>query len=166
MTKWYFLRGGGVCQSKQTGAWCSLRPKLHVQLFGGCSQWQRRALAHSLSALFKRMYMGQQSKPDKSALWPALSRRRKSKCGAAGRLARSRPSGPSWMLFHPSLWLIQNQLSHPNGPIAGCKLARFRVQINQREIVCREAWAENKPSQISQLSKWIRCTVSSSCNYY
>lgn len=46
MTKWYFLRGGGVCQSKHSGAWCSQRPELHVQLFGGCSQWQHGALTH------------------------------------------------------------------------------------------------------------------------
>lgn len=69
-----------------------------------------------------------------------------------GRLARSQSSWPSWMLFHPSLWLIQNQLSHPNGPIAGCKLARFQ----RKKIGCREAWAVTKPQQIIQLSKWTR----------
>lgn len=141
MTKWYFLRGGRVCQSKQSGVWCSLRPELHVQLFGGCFDSAELSLIHSLSALFKRIYMGQQSNPDKLALWTTLSRQRRSKCGAAGRLAKSRSSRPSWMLFHPSWWLIQNQLSRPNGSTAGCKLARFRVQINQREIVCRKAWA-------------------------
>lgn len=48
-----------------------------------------------------------------------------------GRLARSQPRRPSWMLFHLSLWLIQYQLSHLNGLIAGCKLARF-----QRKNLC------------------------------
>lgn len=48
-----------------------------------------------------------------------------------GRLARSQPRRPSWMLFHLSLWLIQHQLSHLNGLIAGCKLARL-----QRKNLC------------------------------
>lgn len=136
MTKWCFLRGVWICQSKHIGAWRSPSSKeLRVQLFGGCLQWQRRD--YSLSALFKRMYMGQQWKPDKLVLWRVFSRQPRSKYGAAGRLASSRSYRPSWMLFHPFQWLIQNQLSHPSGPIAGCKLASLWVQI-KTETVCAQ----------------------------
>ncbi len=50
MTKWYFLRGGWVCQSKQSRVWCTLKPELHVQLFGGCSQWQHQAYSLTVSS--------------------------------------------------------------------------------------------------------------------
>lgn len=123
MTKQYFLKR---CQGLPKQTWRGVvLPELQR---AACSAlWRMLAVTAlrvlSQSALFKWMYMGQQWKPDKLVLW--LSRQRRSKYGAAGRLASSRSYWPSWMLFHPFQWLIQNQLSHPSGPFAGCKLASF-----------------------------------------
>lgn len=63
------------------------------------------------------------------------------------------------MLFHPSPWLILNQLSYPNGTIAGCKLARFRVQINWRD---RVQWRERKPV----IGVNIKVRMSLKCSFY
>ena len=168
MTKWYLLRGGGVRQSKQkrgvalpeARAACSaLSRMLAVTAPSSLSLSLARSLAHSLSALFERMFAGQRSNPDKLAPWQTG---RRSKCGAAAgkRLARSGSSRPSWMLFHPSLWLIQNQLSHPNGPIAGCKLARFRVQINQeRNCVQRRLGSDQAETNEPIIEVNTKCTA-------
>lgn len=57
-------------------------------MFGSLEDARRDSTELSLSALFKRMYMGQQPNPYKLAVWPALGSRRRSKCGAAGKVGQ------------------------------------------------------------------------------
>lgn len=107
---------------------------------------RRGASARPLSALLNQMYIFGTGQTWLNCLWSMPSRQQRPACVGAGRLVRPRSLRPAWMLFHPSLWLLQTQLSLPNDQIAGCKLARFGVQINRRDCLQQSPSSGEKPN--------------------
>lgn len=76
-------------RSMQIRAGRSLRPGLQVQHVGGCLQQPRPV----------------------STFWKTDLQKSGWGCGAVAMAAGSRSSQPLWMIFHPSLWLMQSVIS-------------------------------------------------------
>lgn len=103
----------GSAKANTAGAWCSPRPELCV--FSSLED----ARSDSAGALAVSTFSNGCIWDNDQTSINGLSGWRSDRDGEQqGRLARSPSSWPSWMLFHPPLWLIQNQLSRPNGPVA------------------------------------------------